>query len=548
MAVRDVLKCFGNHIKTTKHVALWNIYFLFKLYLDVIGAININVPLNLLFLLFIVLPVGSRLQCNGTFTVCKTAVGMFLALLLLWNESWLPSLVETGHLIQQYGIPSIGYVQSFVKEAVSMSVIVSFVIVLLVSYFLGSYKRLSIVIMAVAITVTPVLRGINGALHPSQVAQTDEAEAVEKDPAKYLESFYAKESERMIVFKQPGSGDPPFDVVILHICSMGWEDLREIGITPDDPFFKEFDYLFTDFNSVTGYSGPAVIRLLQSNGGQRSNRDIYSSSTPKEYFLYESLASQGYERYIAMDHDGKYGNFNSILKKNGLNGAKLITHDNLSPSAVFFDGKTPLFSDFKVFKKWLDTRNNSKAARAALYYNTVMLHSGSTWVGEKKWSGRDSHDQYKDVSSVVLKDIKKMIELLKSTKRNTILILVAEHGRALTGSPFQPPDLRDIPLPRITKVPMAVKLIGPKFASAKVNQTVVSKPTSYFALSWLLSKFVEHSPFGATTEASQELASRIPKTDFVSENDDAKIVETGGVYYYMGKTNKWIPLTSAQLK
>lgn len=548
MAALDLLKHFGNHLDTTRHVALWNVYYFIVLYLSLTGAIHPSASLNFLLLLFIVLPVGGRFSRNEMFMPGKTMVGVLLALLILWHDSWLPSLVDAGGLIQQYGMPSMGYLLSFFRGAVGMSVLVSFAVVLLVSCFLASYKRLSIAVMAVVITVSPVLKGFDGSSLPGQPVGADEAEAAEKDPAQFLESFYAKESERMIVFKQPGAGDPPFDVVVLHLCSMGWDDLREVGVTQDAPIFKEFDYLFTNFNSATGYSGPAVIRLLQSNGGQRSHGEIYSNATPKEYFLFQSLASLGYERYIAMDHDGKYGNYNGALKKSGLNGAKLITHDHLSSSAVFFDGKTQLFNDFSMFKRWFDVRNSSKADRAALYFNSVLMHAGSHWVGEKKWSGRDSREQYKEVSSVALKDVKKMIELLKSTKRNTVLVLVAEHGRALTGSSFQLPDMRDIPLPKITKVPMAVKLIGPGFAAAKVNQTVISKPTSYFALSWLLSKFAERSPFGATAATPQELAAKIPKTEFVAENDNGKIVEIGGVYHYLGKTNKWLALTPAQLK
>ena len=547
MAARDLLKTVGSHINNTRHVALWNCYFFFKLYLYVAGAINPDVTLNLLLLLFVVLPVGARLQRSRVFMAGKTAVGLFLALLLLWHDSWLPSLAETGHLIQEYGMPSTEYVLSFLGRALHMSVVVLFTVVVLVSCFLGSFRRLSIALMAVAIAMTPVLGIFNGSPVSSQAGLADEAEASEKDPAKFLESFYAKESERMIVFKHPPAGSVPFDVVVVHVCSLSWDDLRQIGMTQDDPFFREFDYLFTDFNSVTGYSGPAVIRLLQANGGQRSNSDIYSNSTPQEYFLFESLANLGYERYIAMDHDGKYGNYNKALKKNGLNGAKVISHDSLSPSAMFFDNKTPLFRDETMFERWLNARNSSRAGRAALYYNTVLLHAGTHWTSEK-WSNRDSVEQYRKVVSVLDHDIRKMIELLKSSKRNTVLILVAEHGRALTGSPFQPPDMRDIPLPKITRVPLAVKLIGPKFNGARVSQTVVSKPTSYFALSWLLSKFMEHSPFGTTAEPSQELAARIPKTDFVSENDSGKIVETSGVYYYLGKTGRWVPLSPAQLK
>jgi len=547
MAVRDVLKSLDNHINNTRHIMLWNFYFLLKIYLFVVGAINLDIPLNLLLLLFILFPVGSRMIRNRWLMLLKTSVGVVLAFVLLWRDSWLPSMSDARSLVQQHGMPSFEYILSFIKGGISMSVVIFSVVLLLVSYLLRSHKRISIVMMAVIITVTPLAKGFISPPAVSREGELDVAEAAEKDPAKYLESFYSKESERTIIFKQPGA--PAFDLVVLHLCSLSWDDMKEIGMSQDDPFFKEFDYLFTNFNSATGYSGPAVIRLLQSNGGQRSHNDIHnSSSTPKEFFLFESLASTGYERYIAMDHDGKYGNYNTALKKNGLNGAKLVKHDGLSETATFFDGKTPLYSDLEMFKKWLGVRSESKSERAALYFNTVKMHAGSHWVAEKKWSGRDPRDQFKELTTEVLKDVKRMIDLLKTSKRNTVFVLVSEHGRALTGSPFQPPDMRDIPLPKITKVPMAVKLIGPKFNSAKVNQTVISKPTSYFALSWMLSKFVERSPFGAAPDTPQDLAIKIPKTDFVAENETGKVVETGGVYHYYGKSKKWVALTSEQLK
>jgi len=546
--MKRVLHRFGQQIDNTRQIMLWQVYFILKLYLYATGAINLDVPLNLALLLLVVLPFGTALQSNKAAGLCRALVSSVLALLLVWRESWLPSPLDALQLIQQHGMPSAEYVLSFLKGAVSMSIIVFSAVVLLASYLLRSHKRWSIAAMAVVISVSPLLRGFTGPPSSGPAVQVDEAEAAEKDPAKYLESFYAREAERTIVFKQPASGAAPFDVVVLHLCSLSWDDLKEIGMTQDDPFFKEFDYLFTNFNSATGYSGPAVIRLLQANGGQRSHGDIHSSSTPKEYFLFESLASLGYERYIAMDHDGKYGNYNRELKRNGLNGAKLINQDKLSSTAVFFDGKTPLYSDLAMFGKWLETRNGSRAERAALYFNSVLMHAGTHWVDERKGTGRDQRDQFREVSSVVLKDILKMIEMLKASKRNTVLVLVSEHGRALTGSSFQPPDMRDIPLPKITKVPMAIKLIGPKYNAAKGHQTLVAKPTSYFALSWMLSKFMERSPFGATAEPSQELAAKIPKTDFVAENESGKIVEIGGTYHYLGKTKKWVQLTSAQLK
>ena len=544
--MRDLLGFINRKLGDTRHITLWNFYFLLKIYLFIVGAINLDVPLNLLLLFFVVLPLSDSMHRSSLFIAGKSSVGIVLAFALLWRDSWLPSMTDARSLIQEHGMPSTEYVLSFIKGGVSMYVIVCAVVLLLVSYLLRSYKRTSIAMMAIVITVTPLAKGFFNRPAVSQESQMEAAEALELDPAKYLESFYAKEAERTIVFKQPGA--PVFDLVVLHLCSLSWDDLREIGMTQDDPFFKEFDYLFTNFNSATGYSGPAVMRFLQSNGGQRSHTDVHGTSTPKEFLLFESLASAGYERYITMDHDGKYGNYNIALKKNGLNGAKLIKHDGLSNTAIFFDGKTQLYDDFDVFQKWFEARNGSNAEKSALYFNSVLMHAGTHWAGDSKWAAREPRGLYKELTVTVLKDMKKIINLLKTSKRNTVLVLVSEHGRALTGSPFQPPDLRDVPLPKITKVPMAIKLIGSKFNSSKVNQTVISKPTSYFAISWLLSKFVEHSPFGAAPDAPQELAARIPKTDFVSENETGKVVEIGGLYHYYGKSKKWVVLTPEQLK
>lgn len=129
-----------------------------------------------------------------------------------------------------------------------------------------------------------------------------------------------------------------------------------------------------------------------------------------------------------------------------------------------------------------------------------------------------------------------------------MLIFLPEHGRAFTGSPFQPRDLRDIPLPKITLVPVGVKLIGPKFNDKQVQQHVISKPTSYLAISWLLAKFVENSPFGNTAMAPEEIVLKIPKTDFVSEHEGRVIIRMGSEYWFRDKRKNWIRLTPKQLE
>ncbi|OGW76196.1 MAG: hypothetical protein A3J72_09690 [Nitrospirae bacterium RIFCSPHIGHO2_02_FULL_40_19] len=530
---------------------IWNFYFLFKLYLFIRGSIKFDIVLNILFLIYIIIPLPYKIARYKTLRLFRGILSIILALLLLWHDSWLPPIVSGSLFLYQQGMPSFGYLISFIRGFYDMSLIIVSISLLLISFIVRKYKIASAVLLAILIIAVPlVLRSIDKPKTAGMKFQTQTTEADEvSDPKKYLESFYSTEAERVIMFKQPAPENPPFDIAVLHVCSLSWDDLKEIGMTQEDPFFKQFDYFFTNFNTATGYSGPAVIRLLQSNCGQRSHDDIHNDKDiPKMCLLFESLASVGYEPYIGLDHDGKYGDFNNAIKKNGLNNALMITPEKLSPIAIFFDDKTPLYSNYAMLKKWFDTRQSSKSERAVLYYNTILMHAGSHWVGEKKWWGRDKHDQFKDVFAVVLKDLKKFIELLKSSKRNTVLIFVPEHGRALTGSSFQVADLRDIPLPKITKVPVGVKLIGPKFNDKNVEQHIISKPTSYLALSWLLSKFIENSPFGDTAVPPDDIVFKIPKTNFVSEHEGRVIIETGSNYLYYGKDKKWITLTPDQLK
>ncbi|MBF0558916.1 MAG: cellulose biosynthesis protein BcsG [Nitrospirae bacterium] len=544
----NLQKLYRRSLAELSFIALWNFYFLLKLYLSFKGAIELDIMLNLLFLFMIMLPAPQAISKYRTFRFTRTVLSVVLAMLLLWHESWLPPILYSVSFIKEQGVPSFEYIVSFMRGFFSIPLMAASLTALFISLLARKYKRVSIVLLPLLIVAAPFIpRDLTGPHNTYEKVQVPPAEAAEvTNPAKYLESYYSTEAERVVMFRQPDHATPPFDIIILNVCSLSWDDLREIGMSQEDPFFKQFDYLFTDFNSATGYSGPAVMRLLEANCGQKNHNEMQKKDLPKICLLFDSLASVGYEPYVSMDHDGKYGDFLKAVKK-------LVPHNTVmqlpsgQPDAVFFD-KSPLYNDYAMLKKWFDSRQASRAEKTVLYYNTVLLHAGSHWADEKKWYARDTRDQYKDVSSVLLKDIKKFIDLLKSSKRNTVLVFVPEHGRALTGSSFQPPDLRDIPLPKITKVPVGVKFIGPKFNDAKVHQHIISKPTSYFALSWLLSKFVENSPFGNTAASPEDIVFRIPKTDYVSEHEGRVIIEMGGNYIYYGKDKKWMPLKADQLK
>jgi len=534
-------------VSGTSFLVVW--YFLFKLYLFAKGSINIDIHYNLIFLLYAVLPLPLKIAKHRMLKIASAGFTVFLALSILWHDSWLPPVIDAGIFLNQQGIPSFSYIISFIGCFFSMSLIIVAISLLLFSMIVRKYKVTTTALLAILIVVAPIAplefgrsQGVSG---EPQVAP---AEAAETNPAKRLEAFYSSEAERVIMFRKPESTNAPFDIVILHVCSLSWDDLKQIEITQDDPFFKQFDYLFTNFNSVSGYSGPAVIRLLQANFGQRKHTDYYKKDVPKSSMLFDGLASVGYDNHVVMSHDGKYGDYIKSMKTSGLHNAIMLLPENMSPTALFFDSKTPLFSDYAMMKKWFDARESSKSERAAVYFNSVLLHAGSHWIGEKNYLNRDKKDQFKEMSTVLTKDTKKIIELLKTSKRNTVLVFLPEHGRALTGSPFQPADLRDIPLPKITRVPVGIKFIGPKFNNAKSQQTMIAKPTSYFALAWMLSKFVENSPFGNSAMSAEDILLKVPKTDFVAEHEWNRIIEMEGKFFYSGKDRKWKELTPDQLK
>ena len=42
-----------------------------------------------------------------------------------------------------------------------------------------------------------------------------------------LARFYAEQKQSSVPFAHPGPDDPPFDILILHMCSLSWDDLRD---------------------------------------------------------------------------------------------------------------------------------------------------------------------------------------------------------------------------------------------------------------------------------------------------------------------------------
>lgn len=509
-------------------MGLWSFYFLAKLYLYFRGFIRLDFFLNLLFMAFLVMPPPKRLKPSRSFMIIKSLLSLTLGLLLLWHDSWLPPIINSIKFISEEGMPSKEYIYRFILGFFNPQEIVILAFIMAFCILVQNYIRLTPVVI-ILILIIPIRE------YSQPNGQID----------RYLDAFYKSESSRVTHFKNSKMDSPAFDIVILHVCSLSWDDLKGAGLE-GHPFFKQFDYLFTNFNTVTSYSNPSAIRLLRSNCGQ-SRHDALYNDTSKECYLFESLRGQGYETYFALNHDGTYGNFaDEVRRLGGLD--EPFVPKGLPVQAYSFDGSS-IFDNYTQLEKVWAIRQRSNSKRAAIYYNTISLHDGAHWADDKDWWKKDLRlENYKEFVQKLLGDITKFFNLIESSGRNVVILFVPEHGMALRGSNLQAPGLRDIPLPQITIVPAGIKFIGKGHDSTTAHQQIITKPASYLSLSYILSAFVEQSPFHSDRFINKEIIDDIPQTDFVAENQGIQLVKKETGYFIFGKGKKWIALPDNALK
>jgi cellulose synthase operon protein YhjU len=515
-------------------MGIWTLYFAAKIYLYYRGFIRLDVFLNLLFLAFLIIPVPKQIKYPKLFQSVKLFFSVIFGVLLFWHDTWFPAPLDAYHLLKQNGMPSKEYIYSFLLRFYDLKEIIILAVILSFCVLVRRYRKSTAAVTAVLLLL-PLVVSSGEAEHRSG-----------KEIERYLGSFYNSELTRVTHINRPQDGNPDFDIIILQICSLSWDDLQELNMA-GHPFFKRFDYVFTNFNSVSTYSNPSAIRLLNANCGQHRHSELYGN-LPQECSLMESLRARGYTVSFARNHNGKYGNFDDEVKRYGHLESPPFTPAGLVAKKYMFDD-SPVYDDYAVLEQWWAARQRSRSKTAALYYNTVSLHDGSHWTDDKDWWKKDHREMYREFLSGLLDDLTKFFDLVSSSGRNAVIIVLGEHGRAVRGSAMETPGLRDIPLPRITTVPVGIKLFGKGYTNVQAGRDIViSKPASYFALSYLLAAFTERSPFQADQYASRSFIDGIPQTFFVSENQDNIIVKKDSDYYLYGKDKKWILLTEKELK
>lgn len=331
-------------------------------------------------------------------------------------------------------------------------------------------------------------------------------------------------------FAHPASDDPPFDILILHVCSLSWDDLKTLQLAPES-LFAPFDLVLSSFDSGASYSGPAAIRLLRGSCGQTPEAKLYDPAA-EGCLVMDGLQNAGFAPAWVMNHDGHFGNFFGDVRDRGGVAAALEDNAGATTAQLAFDG-TPVYSDYSVLSRWWTRRLTDPAPRVALYYNTISLHDGNRVIG-----GGHPDSSYGARFATFRDEIAKFLELVRASHRKVLVVFIAEHGAALDG---RIQGLREIPTAAIAHVPVAIALINAQ-RTAPATQYKIDTPVSYPALNELLSRFIANDPFTGAVASLDDYVGTLPQSDFVAENNGTTVMQAGTHYMMRSPDGSWSSL------
>ncbi|KRW60785.1 hypothetical protein AO724_13700 [Aeromonas allosaccharophila] len=528
----------------------WNLYFLGKLALLWGGYLNFHPLANLVFAAFLLFPLPSRLVRRA-----RAFIALPVGLGLLYHDTWLPgieSILSQGGQVFAF---TAGYWLELLGRFINWEMVgVSFVM-LTMYLFLAQWLRFTPWVLAALLWLwlSPLLSSVlpetnapasSVATQPVKRVVENESGAAELEQQldqsapptsanlnAYLNDFYLEERGRETRFPQqlPAKATP-FDVLVINICSLAWSDV-EASALQEHPVWRHFDVMFDSFNSATSYSGPASIRLLRASCGQPSHQDLYLAA-PKQCLLLDNLARLGFEKQVAMDHSGTFGNYLRELQELAALDTEPMSRDGLPHDLASFDGE-PIYRDDALFARWLNERGQSQAARNATFFNLIALHDGNRYAKNRQIA------PYKARLRTLLDQLDHFLSELERSGRKVMVVVVPEHGAALAGDRMQMSGLRDIPSPAITRIPVGIAFIGTRAAHEPTRH--IAGESSYLAISELVAKTLGSDLFDAPTIDWNGLLNNLPRTPMVSENQGTVVVHYQDGYHIKLGQGDWVP-------
>ncbi|HXN87621.1 MAG TPA: cellulose biosynthesis protein BcsG, partial [Candidatus Binataceae bacterium] len=338
-------------------VWLWAFYFAVKLWLYFTGVIRIHFWSNL-FLLLIAMPFTAAAKTAPRWRrILRQVAAVALGVCVLWYDSYFPPFTYSLRFaIKNGGVLSSGFLLEFAHGFAISQVFLVGLILIAGLFLFAAKKRVNPtpwVFLALLIVFIQAMLGPN------------------RTVSKAVAQFYARENRRVVAFPKDLSS-PPFDIVIIHICSLSWDDLEVAG-RMHPRLLEGANILFTDFNSATSYSTPAALRLLRASCGQLDHGRVHKP-WPSNCNLLDQLRGAGYRTYAAFNTEPTYYEMSADLRR--LAGLDVpISIAGLPEQMLSYDDQ-PVFENGPELQRLLGAREKGGASRAMLFYNTVSLHGG----------------------------------------------------------------------------------------------------------------------------------------------------------------------------
>ncbi|MGR5435773.1 cellulose biosynthesis protein BcsG [Vibrio owensii] len=518
----------------------WNIYFIAKVALFLQGIIDFHPLENFALLLFILLPVPVR-----ALNVLRHVIAVIIAAWLLHYDSFLPPLerlwAQAGQLMQF----EFSYLVELMGRFISVQALLGLFALCAAYFILSKFLRVSVFVVIamiyVSIPKTPQSSVTVETTQPAPPATTEVAETTQPQVTEINDEslnsmtadFFAKEASRRVSFSPDSAQDAPFDLLFLSICSVAWDDIEIAGMA-DHPLFKEFDVMFDNFSAATSYSGPAVVRLLRASCGQQEHSKLFEPA-PKQCYLFDNLKDLGFKENLLMNHNGVFDSFLELIKKDGDLKTNLMSQEGFKPYQKSFDGSS-IFRDKQVLDDWWQQRIKSDDEKVVALYNTISLHDGNRIINANSTTSMVS---YKKRLKNLLDDLYSFFQELKASKRNIVVALVPEHGAGMRGDRMQISGMREIPAPTIVHTPVGIKVFG-EGIQRQGDTKHVKAPSSYLALSQLVSNILEQNIYEKKSFSPDELTGNLPETQVVAQNSGSTVIEVNGKYYVSLDGSSWI--------
>lgn len=519
-------------------LGLWNLYFLIKLALLWSGHLNLQLLPNLVFAAVLLVPLHNRYVA-----LLRTVIAIPLSVALFYQDTWLPPF---SRLLDQPGVLNFtgDYLLDLAGRFIDPNLCGALLLLVVAYFFVHQWLRLTTLTLASFAWLGGAgLMAMHAPVQQStaQAAVSAGTPIVSAEPDSptldaYLQNFYNTEAGRQVVFQPSQSAAQPFDLLLINICSMAWDDLDAVGLH-DNSLLQQMDVVFENFNSATSYSGPAAIRLLRASCGQQSHSKLYDVA-PEQCLLMDDLRKLGFNSEVMLNHTGQFEGFIDEVRAQGSLPGPQVNITKLPRTLVAFDGSS-IWRDREVLDKWWQHREGQSDSRVALFYNTTTLHDGNRAL---TLDGGTKSADYKARAQTLIDDLSAFLKELEKSGRRVAVVIVPEHGAALHGDRMQISGMREIPSPSITHVPVGIKLVG-MGKNPRSEPILVKGPSSYLALSEIIARLYAAPAQGEGLGPDwQALLANLPQTPAVSENAGTVVLDYAGKPYVRIKENgAWLP-------